>query len=96
MYRALLTELLNITIAKSQNPPLLKISKKQKSKATTLAIMPHKQTRKQGMATLLKTSSSALESPEPMITTATNPEPTAQTGEASSSSTKGKKQEREN
>ena len=48
------------------------------------------------MAASLETSSSAPESPEPTINPATNPEPTAQTGEASSSSTKGKEREREN
>ena len=54
-----------------------------------------KQTRKQGMATSLETSSHAPESPEPTINPATNPEPTARTGEASSS-TKEKEQERAN
>ena len=58
--------------------------------------MPRKQTRKQGMTASLETSSSAPESPEPTINPATNPEPTAQTGEASSSSLKGKERECEN
>ena len=57
--------------------------------------MPRKQTRKQGMAASLETSSSAPESPEPMINPATDPEPTVQIWEASSS-TKGKEWEREN
>ena len=57
--------------------------------------MPCKQTRKQGMAASLETSSSAPESPEPTINPATDPEPTIQNGEASSS-TKGKEQECEN
>ena len=47
------------------------------------------------MAASLETSSSAPESPEPTINPATNPEPTAQTGEASSS-IKGKEQEHKN
>ena len=58
--------------------------------------MPHKQTRKQGIVASLEASSSALESLEPTINLATNPEPMAQTGEASSSSTKGKEHERKN
>ena len=48
------------------------------------------------MASLLATSSCTPESPESMINPATNLEPMAQTGEASSSSTKGKEREREN
>ena len=57
--------------------------------------MPRKQTKKQGIVASLETLSSAPESPEPTINPATNPEPTAQTGEARSS-IKGKEREREN
>ena len=48
------------------------------------------------MATSLEASSSAPESPEPTINPATNLEPIAQTGEASSNCKKGKEREHEN